>query len=125
MQNIRKVTKLPIICDGGLRHPGDIAKAVRFGSNLCMMGLMFAAFEESPGNVVIVNNVKYKEYYGSASMFNKKTKVHIEGKKELLLFRGSIWSYLNELQQDLQSAISYSGGRKTADIRDVDYIITK
>ena len=122
---IRKVTKLPIIADGGLRHIGDIAKAIRFGADFCMIGYMLAAHKESPGNLVTLNNTLYKEYYGSASMLNKKTKVHIEGKKELLPLKGSLWKYLDGMHEDIRSAISYAGGRKLSDLCKVEYVIIK
>lgn len=123
LKEIHQTTTLPLIVDGGLRSAGDIAKAMRFGADLCMMGLMFAGFEESPGQQVMLKGIKYKEYYGSASMFNKKTRVNIEGKKELIKMKGSIWEYLEELEQDVQSAISYSGGRSLASLREVKYVI--
>ncbi|MES2958398.1 MAG: GMP reductase, partial [Pseudomonadota bacterium] len=66
-----RVATKPIVADGGIRHHGDIAKSVRFGAAMVMIGSLFAGHEESPGATVEVDGKLYKEYYGSASDFNK------------------------------------------------------
>ena len=65
-----RVATKPIVADGGIRHHGDIAKSVRFGAAMVMVGSLFAGHEESPGQTVEVDGKQYKEYYGSASDFN-------------------------------------------------------
>lgn len=115
----------PIIADGGIRVNGDIAKSIRFGATLVMIGSLFAAHLESPGAIVNNDGKIYKEYFGSASEFNKDEKRYIEGKKEIIKIRGSIFNTLTEMEQDLQSSISYSGGKKVSDIKKVDYVILK
>ena len=66
-----RVATKPIIADGGIREHGDIAKSVRFGATMVMIGSMLAGHEESPGLTVEVDGKLYKEYYGSASDVNK------------------------------------------------------
>ena len=66
-----RVATKPIIADGGIRSHGDIAKSVRFGASMVMIGSLFAGHEESPGKTVEVDGELFKEYYGSASDFNK------------------------------------------------------
>ena len=66
-----RVATKPIIADGGIREHGDIAKSIRFGASMVMIGSMLAGHEESPGQTVEVDGKLYKEYYGSASDFNK------------------------------------------------------
>ncbi|MEY3409021.1 MAG: reductase, partial [Pseudomonadota bacterium] len=66
-----RVATKPIIADGGIREHGDIAKSIRFGATMIMIGSMLAGHEESPGATVEVDGKLYKEYYGSASDFNK------------------------------------------------------
>ncbi len=122
-KQIHEAVNVPIIVDGGLRYNGDVAKSIRFGATLCMAGSLFSAHDESPGKLVYIDGRQFKEYYGSASMFNKETKVNIEGKKELQPLKGSIWSTMEELEQDIQSSISYAGGKKLEDIKKVDYVI--
>lgn len=120
-----KYAKKPIIADGGIRVNGDIAKSLRFGATMVMIGSLLASHLESPGKTVEIENELYKEYYGSASEFNKSEKRFIEGKKELIKVRGSVFETIEEMKQDLQSSISYSGGNKIDAIRDVDYILLK
>lgn len=120
-----KVAQKPIIADGGIRFNGDIAKSIRFGANFCMIGSLFAAHLESPGEVIEMKDNKYKAYYGSASEFNKQEKRYIEGKKEHIKLKGSIFTTLNEMKEDLQSSISYAGGSNINAIKKVNYIILK
>ncbi|AUB31513.1 GMP reductase [Spiroplasma floricola] len=120
-----KAAHKPIIADGGLRVNGDIAKSIRFGATMCMIGSLFAAHEESPGNNVTIDGELFKEYYGSASEYNKGEKRYVEGKKELIKVRGKLMETYKEMQEDLQSSISYSGGRTLKDIKKVDYVILK
>jgi GMP reductase len=118
-----RVATKPIIADGGIREHGDIAKSIRFGASMVMIGSMFAGHEESPGKTVEVDGKLYKEYFGSASEFNKGYKSFIEGKRILEPIKGLLKDTLTEMEQDLQSSISYAGGTKLFDIRRVNYVI--
>jgi GMP reductase len=118
-----RVATKPIVADGGIREHGDIAKSVRFGATMIMIGSLFAGLEESPGKTVEVDGKLYKEYYGSASDFNKGEYKHVEGKRILEPIKGSLADTLREMQEDVQSSISYAGGVKLADIRKVNYVI--
>ena len=118
-----RVATKPIIADGGIRHHGDIAKSVRFGAAMVMIGSLFAGHEESPGKTVEVDGQLYKEYFGSASDFNKGEYKHVEGKRILEPIKGPLAETLREMREDLQSSISYAGGRGLADLRRVNYVI--
>ena len=118
-----RVATKPIIADGGIRSHGDIAKSVRFGATMVMIGSLFAGHEESPGHTVEVNGELFKEYYGSASDFNKGEYKHVEGKRILEPIKGKLADTLREMQEDVQSSISYAGGTKLMDIRKVNYVI--
>ena len=118
-----RVATKPIIADGGIREHGDIAKSIRFGATMVMIGSMLAGHEESPGLTVDVDGVKFKEYYGSASDFNKGEYKHVEGKRILEPIKGKLKDTLIEMQEDVQSSISYAGGLKLMDIRKVNYVI--
>lgn len=118
-----RVATKPIIADGGIRSHGDIAKSIRFGATMVMVGSMFAGHEESPGKTVEVNGELYKEYYGSASDFNKGEYRHVEGKRILEPIKGKLVDTLREMEQDIQSSISYAGGRSLMDIRKTNYVI--
>ena len=118
-----RVATKPIIADGGIREHGDIAKSIRFGASMVMIGSMLAGHEESPGQTVEVDGKLYKEYYGSASDFNKGEYKHVEGKRILEPIKGQLQNTMREMQEDLQSSISYAGGTKLLDIRKVNYVI--
>ncbi|MEY4747838.1 MAG: hypothetical protein RIQ60_52 [Pseudomonadota bacterium] len=118
-----RVATKPIIADGGIRHHGDIAKSVRFGAAMVMVGSLFAGHEESPGSTVEVDGKLYKEYYGSASDFNKGEYKHVEGKRILEPVKGKLADTLREMREDLQSSISYAGGKQLTDLRRVNYVI--
>ena len=118
-----RVATKPIIADGGIREHGDIAKSVRFGATMVMIGSMLAGHEESPGQTVEVDGKLYKEYYGSASDFNKGEYKHVEGKRILEPIKGKLADTLREMQEDVQSSISYAGGKKLMDVRKVNYVI--
>jgi GMP reductase len=118
-----RVATKPIIADGGIREHGDIAKSIRFGASMVMIGSMLAGHEESPGQTVEVDGRLFKEYYGSASDFNKGEYKHVEGKRILEPIKGHLADTLIEMEQDLQSSISYAGGTSLVDIRKVNYVI--
>jgi len=118
-----RVATKPIIADGGIRSHGDIAKSIRFGATMVMIGSLFAGHEESPGRTVEVDGELFKEYYGSASDFNKGEYRHVEGKRILEPIKGRLADTLVEMEQDVQSSISYAGGRALLDIRKVNYVI--
>ncbi len=120
-----KAASKPIIADGGIRTHGDIAKSIRFGATMVMIGSLFAGHEESPGETCEKDGKRYKEYFGSASEFQKGEKKNVEGKRMLVEHKGSLNDTLIEMEQDLQSSISYAGGNKLDAIRHVDYVIVK
>ena len=115
----------PLIAAGGIRTHGDIAKSIRFGASMVMVGSLFAGHEESPGETVELEGKKYKEYFGSASEYQKGEKKNVEGKKMLVEYKGNLIDTLKEIEQDLQSSISYAGGKTLEAIRDVDYVVVR
>ena len=61
-------TDVPIIADGGIRYTGDMVKALAAGADCVMMGSIFAGTEESPGETIIYEGRKFKEYRGMGSL---------------------------------------------------------
>lgn len=125
LKECSKVATKPLIADGGVRQHGDIAKSIRFGASMVMIGSLFAGHDESPGELIEQDGKTYKSYYGSASVYQKGTPTNIEGKKILVPYKGKINDTLVEMQQDLQSSISYAGGKDLGAIKTVDYVIIK
>lgn len=106
-----KYPDIPVIADGGVRCNGDIAKALVAGADMVMAGGVFAQLSDSPSRSITGSDGKmYKEYYGSASAQNKGHNKNVEG--TLVCIPAEHMTYaekLEEMQQDLQSSISYSG----------------
>lgn len=125
LSHCSKVARKPLIADGGVRTHGDIAKSIRFGATMVMIGSLLSGHEQSPGKRVTIDGAPYKEYFGSASAYQKGEHKNVEGKKMLVPFKGDIAHTLSSMQQDLQSSISYAGGRDLEAIRRVDYVIVK
>jgi len=63
-----KSRNIPVIADGGIRYTGDMVKALAAGANVVMMGGVFAGVEESPGETIIYEGRKFKQYRGMGSM---------------------------------------------------------
>lgn len=117
------VTKKHIVCDGGVRNPGDIAKAIVLGSTMVMVGGMLSAFLDSPGRIVEIDDVKYKEFYGSASSRQSNKTSRIEGMVKLNKMKNStLIEYMEYLSECLEGAISYGGGTKLIDLYSVKWI---
>ncbi len=103
----------PIIADGGVREHADIVKAIHAGADMVMAGGLFSKLIDSPAEIVD----GHKVYFGSASQYNKGAYRNVEGIKRT--FEVDLMTYkdkLIEIEEDLQSAISYAGGSKLSDI---------
>ncbi|WP_411954879.1 GMP reductase [Alkalibacillus sp. S2W] len=118
-----EVATKPIIADGGIRTHGDIAKSIRFGASMVMIGSLFAGHDESPGELVTLEGTTFKTYFGSASEFQKGERKNVEGKKLHVPYKGALQDTLQSMTEDLQSAISYAGGTTLEALRTVDYVM--
>jgi len=123
IQKCAEAAEVPIIADGGITENGDIAKALVAGADLVMVGSLFAACTDSPALIVDGK----KEYYGSASEKNKGYNKNVEGFTVHLRPTMTIKEKVEEIKQDLQSAISYAGGYDLSvlDLSRVQYNIVK
>jgi len=110
------VAEVPLIADGGIKEHGDIAKSIACGATMVMAGYLFAGYDKSAGGIIEIEDREYKEYFGSASKFNKEEAKNIEGKKILIPYRGDMDKLLVEIKEDLQSSISYAGGTELEDL---------
>lgn len=115
------ISKIPIIADGGIEQHGDVAKALVCGATMVMAGYIFAGYDMSAGEIIEIDDRQYKQYFGSASRYNKKEQKNIEGRKILIPYRGSMEGLMNELKEDLQSSISYAGGGNLSAFKNVKY----
>lgn len=98
---------VPIIADGGLKHFGDIAKALVLGADMVMSGRWFAECIDSPAKIEHGKKV----YRGSTSYEAKGHNNHVEGQAIEIERACTYKERLEEIRQALSSAISYGGGR--------------
>ena len=117
--------KAKIIADGGVSHHGDIAKSLVLGASMVMIGGMFSGLSDSPGVIVKgTDGQLYKEFYGSASVHQSNKQNRIEGTKKLIPLKPhSILEEMTHIEESLQSAISYGGGKTLDCFNDVKYFI--
>lgn len=104
---------VPMIADGGIRYPGDIAKALAVGASSVMLGSMLAGTEEAPGDIILKPTGLYKRYRGSASLEMKSShglsQRHVEGESTVIPYKGSVSIILEDIIDSLKSAFSYAG----------------
>ncbi len=107
-------TGIYVIADGGIRYPGDMAKALAAGANSVMIGSAFAGTEETPGEI----HNGYKRFRGQASTSYMKDNGTqpgefraAEGIETDVLARGSVEQIINEMTGGVRSAMSYTGAQ--------------
>jgi len=113
--------KIPICADQAIRNPGDMAKALGAGANNVMLGYVFSASEESPGEIIEKDGKKFKIYRGMASFeaMSEKNKlknenheiINIEGKKTLIPYKGPIKPIVEKFLGGLSSGMTYVGAK--------------
>jgi IMP dehydrogenase len=114
-------TDIPIIADGGIRYPGDVAKALGLGASSVMLGSMFSGTIETPGEYMMINDKKVKRYYGSASETQKhmlsKNGNNVEGVSTFVEDKGSVLGIVNKICDGIRSAMSYVGARNIIEFK--------
>ncbi|MBL8099010.1 MAG: IMP dehydrogenase [Anaerolineales bacterium] len=130
---VAKESGIPIIADGGIRFPGDVAKAIAAGASTVMIGSMLAGTDESPGMMMTRRGHKYKASRGMASLTaniernkregNDLTKEEIEdyvaeGVEAAVPYRGKVREVLTQLVGGLQSGMSYSGAHSIQEFQE-------
>ncbi|MBV8782379.1 MAG: IMP dehydrogenase [Phycisphaerae bacterium] len=130
--SIATAAGIPVIADGGIRHSGDITKAIAAGASSCMMGSLFAGLDESPGEMVIHQGRRYKTYRGMGSMgamiqgsrdrygqggVKQSSKLVPEGVEGRVPYRGSLGDFVYQLVGGLRAGMGYCGTQDIASLR--------
>jgi len=116
---------IPIIADGGLRMPGDIAKALSLGAESVMIGSLLSGTRESPGEIQKVgmwpNEQLFKKYRGSASAETKAAHgmeaKNVEGNSKLIPYKGKAKRILDDITDGLRSSMSYVNATNLTEFR--------
>ena len=118
---------IPVIADGGMRNPGDVAVAMAVGASCAMMGNVFAGCSESPGRLVAMEGRYYKEYYGMGSAkakekryvqdrYSQPSKSINEGVEGWVPYRGPVKEILTEFTGGLKAAMGYVGASSIPEV---------
>jgi IMP dehydrogenase len=117
---------IPVIADGGLQYSGDIAKAIAAGADAVMLGSLLAGVDESPGEVVLYQGERFKEYRGMGSIGAMKARSYSkdryfqegvgniqklvpEGIEGRVAYKGPLSNLIFQLVGGLRSAMGYVG----------------
>jgi IMP dehydrogenase len=102
-----KKLKIKIIADGGVKSPGDVAKAISLGADVVMLGRMLSGTRETPGEVIKYNAQLWKKYRGSASFGVKMRNEFIEGEETMVAYKGAVKNVIDGISDGLKSSMSY------------------
>jgi IMP dehydrogenase len=128
-----------LIADGGLTSSGDIAKAIAAGADCIMTGSMLAGTDESPGDVILSQGERFKEYRGMGSLgamrargFSKDRyfqgdvedveKLVPEGIEGRVPYKGPLAAILHQLVGGLRQAMGYCGAGSIADLKRAEFV---
>jgi IMP dehydrogenase len=96
---------VPVIADGGLTSSGDIAKAIGAGADVVMVGSLLAGVDESPGDVILVQGERFKEYRGMGSLGAMKAR----GFSKDRYFQGDVEDVEKLIPEGIEGRTGYKG----------------
>jgi IMP dehydrogenase len=128
---------IPIIADGGIKYSGDVVKALAAGADAVMLGSLLAGLNESPGELVIYEGRRFKEYRGMGSLGAMRGrardryatgqgvvgdqaggKLVPEGIEGQVPYKGQMSDYMFQLMGGLRSGMGYVGAASLLDLRE-------
>ena len=127
---------ISIIADGGIKHSGDVVKALVFGADVVMNGGAFAGTDESPGDTIVINDQKYKKYRGMGSLgamqrgskdryFQDEEydpiKLVPEGVSGHVAYKGAVAEVIHQFVGGLRAGMGYLGAKEISALRDSSF----
>ncbi len=128
---------IPLIADGGIRYTGDMVKALAAGADCVMMGSIFAGTEESPGETIIYEGRKFKEYRGMGSLGAMATgssdryfqdpeadvkKYVPEGIEGRVAYKGQLKEIVYQYIGGLRAGMGYNGAKSLSDLKKATFV---
>jgi IMP dehydrogenase/GMP reductase len=130
---------VPVIADGGMTSSGDIAKAIAAGASAVMLGSMLAGTDEAPGEVILYQGERFKEYRGMGSLgamrarsFSKDRyfqgdvedvdKLVPEGIEGRVVYKGSLAPIVYQLVGGLRQAMGYCGAATIGEMHGAQFV---
>lgn len=123
---------IPLIADGGIKYSGDIIKALAAGATTVMLGSLLAGLDEAPGEVILYEGRRFKEYRGMgslgamqgygrdryASAQNGSGKLVPEGIEGRVPYKGNLHDYIYQLVGGIRSGMGYVGAKNLDELRE-------
>jgi IMP dehydrogenase len=126
---------IPVIADGGIQCSGDIAKAIAAGADSVMLGSLLAGVDESPGEVILYQGERFKEYRGMGSIGAMKARSYSkdryfqqdvdsiaklvpEGIEGRVPYKGPLANVVYQLVGGLRAAMGYCGARTIRELQE-------
>ena len=131
--NALKGSGISIVADGGVKHTGDITKAIAAGADCVMLGSMLAGTLESPGETIIYEGRKFKTYRGMGSVeamekgskeryfqssIKDKNKLVPEGIVGRVPYKGSLVESMFQFTGGLKSGMGYCGASNIKELKE-------
>jgi IMP dehydrogenase len=134
-----RAASVPVIADGGMTSSGDIAKAIAAGASSIMAGSLLAGTDESPGDVVLHQGERFKEYRGMGSLGAMRArgssrdryfqgdvedvaKLVPEGIEGRVPYKGPLAAILHQLVGGLRQAMGYCGAETVAEMKRAQFV---
>lgn len=128
---VAKQYDVPVCADGGMKYPGDVAKALAAGASTAFSGFLFSGTDEAPGMIIMKDGKRYKKYMGSASydsnhertelregkQVKERLDVFVEGVSILVDYKGLVQDVIKSLVKGIQSGMSYCGANNLAEMQ--------
>jgi IMP dehydrogenase len=127
------LSNVPVIADGGMQFSGDLAKAIGAGADCAMLGSLLAGVDESPGEVVLYQGERYKEYRGMGSIGAMKGRSYSkdryfqdqrdedslipEGIEGRVAYKGPLSNVFHQLVGGIRQAMGYCGTETIEELR--------